>query len=66
MVERKNLYDALQYLRVVASHMAKDGITSYCQQVCGGGQCGTGPICQNGIDPQTQMPSVIISRLKCA
>lgn len=66
MVERKSLHDALQYLRVVASHMAHDGITSYCQQICGGGQCGTGPICQNGIDPTTQMPSVIIARLKIA
>lgn len=33
------------------------GITSYCQQVCGGGNCGTGKVCQYGIDPVTQMPA---------
>lgn len=64
MVERKNLHDALVYLRVAASRLANEGITSYCDQVCGGGQCGTGPICQEGIDPTTKMPSVIIARLK--
>jgi len=33
------------------------GITSYCQQVCGGCECGTGPACQYGIDPVTEMPA---------
>ncbi|MBI6883047.1 hypothetical protein [Pseudomonas putida] len=64
MVERKNLHDALQYLKVAASQLDNQGITSYCQQICGGGMCGTGPICQEGIDPETEMPSVLIGRLK--
>ena len=39
-------YDAL-----VAS-----GVTDYCNQVCGGGNCGTGTLCQYGIDEKTHMP----------
>lgn len=66
MVVRNSLHDGLAYLRVVASHMVNEGITSYCKQVCGGGNCGSGPICHKGIDPRSQMPSVIINRLKCA
>ncbi|WP_420213370.1 hypothetical protein ACN8ZM_39815 (plasmid) [Burkholderia aenigmatica] len=31
---------------------------SYCQQVCGGGECGAGPVCQHGIDPTTELPVV--------
>jgi len=33
------------------------GITSYCQQICGGGNCGSGRVCQIGIDSETQMPA---------
>ncbi|HDR9758719.1 hypothetical protein KDX16_32020 [Burkholderia vietnamiensis] len=33
-------------------------IESYCQQVCGGGECGTGTVCQHGIDPTTELPVV--------
>lgn len=32
-------------------------LTSYCQQVCGGGQCGAGPVCMYGVDPKTEMPA---------
>lgn len=32
------------------------GIESYCQQICGGGYCGTGSVCQYGIDAETEMP----------
>jgi hypothetical protein len=32
-------------------------LTSYCQQVCGGGECGTGPVCKYGVDPLTEMPA---------
>lgn len=32
------------------------GVTDYCNQVCGGGNCGTGPLCQYGIDSKTHMP----------
>ncbi|MDN7901457.1 DUF2591 family protein [Burkholderia cepacia] len=31
-------------------------IESYCQQVCGGGECGAGAVCQHGIDPTTELP----------
>jgi hypothetical protein len=37
--------------------LQRDGITSYCQQVCGGGQCGIkGRVCQMGINSETEMP----------
>jgi len=38
--------------------LLQHGITSYCQQICGSGNCGTGEVCQEGINPQTQMPAV--------
>lgn len=41
------------YLAVTGS-----GITSYCDQVCGGGLCGTGPLCQYGVDADTGMPPI--------
>lgn len=34
-----------------------DGITDYCEQVCGSGCCGSGPVCQFGIDHRTNMPA---------
>lgn len=33
-------------------------IDSYCQQVCGGGECGVGSVCQHGIDQTTELPVV--------
>jgi DNA (cytosine-5)-methyltransferase 1 len=33
-----------------------DPVTDYCGQICGGGECGTGPVCSMGIDPETHMP----------
>ena len=42
------------------SEAAESGITSYCYQVCGSRgsvMCGSGPICQFGIDVETQMPA---------
>lgn len=60
MAQAKSFQEALHYLHAVGSQLARDGITSYCQQVCGGGNCGNGPICMNGIDPETEMPSVVI------
>lgn len=33
------------------------GITDYCGQVCGGCECGSGPVCQYGIDHETHMPA---------
>ncbi|KSQ21597.1 DNA cytosine methyltransferase [Pseudomonas aeruginosa] len=39
------------YLEVVRS-----GVTSYCDQVCGNPQCGSGQVCGLGIDTSTRMP----------
>jgi DNA (cytosine-5)-methyltransferase 1 len=33
-------------------------LESYCQQVCGGGECGTEKLCAVGVDAQTQMPDM--------
>lgn len=33
------------------------GITSYCQQVCSSTNCGIGAVCQEGINPETQLPA---------
>ena len=37
-----------------------ESITSYCQQVCGGGECGTEVLCPLGIDRRTQMPATVV------
>lgn len=34
------------------------GITSYCDQICGGGNCGSGPVCQDGINSETGLPGL--------
>lgn len=39
-----------------AEALAASGVTDYCNQVCGGGNCGTGAVCQYGIDHKTHMP----------
>lgn len=39
---------------------ASDGVTDFCSQVCGGGQCGTGPSCHLGIDPATRQPATMV------
>ncbi|WP_413460542.1 hypothetical protein [Herbaspirillum huttiense] len=44
----------------LAKALRADGITDYCGQVCGGGECGTGPLCVNGIDSSTHMPPVTV------
>ena len=36
--------------------LVASGVTDYCNQVCGGGNCGTGTLCQYGIDEKTHMP----------
>ncbi len=41
--------------------LQEEGIDSYCQQVCGGGMCGVGPVCHMGIDSSTQLPPKYIS-----
>lgn len=32
-------------------------LVSVCQQVCGGGNCATGPVCPEGVDPLTELPA---------
>ncbi|MDT4887378.1 hypothetical protein FQZ97_1238260 [compost metagenome] len=34
------------------------GISSYCGQVCGGGNCGAGELCYVGINPNTRLPGL--------
>lgn len=36
--------------------LVASGVTDYCNQVCGGGNCGTGPLCMYGINAETHMP----------
>jgi len=36
--------------------LREDGVTDYCNQVCGGGNCGGDGLCQYGIDSKTHMP----------
>lgn len=38
--------------------LRNEGITSYCQQICGGGNCGSGLVCQEGISSKTEMPAI--------
>lgn len=33
---------------------AEAELPDYCEQVCGGSQCGAGPVCANGIDVETR------------
>ena len=41
-----------------AAALRASGVTDYCNQVCGGGNCGGAGLCQYGIDPNTHMPPV--------
>lgn len=36
--------------------LRESGVTDYCNQVCGGGNCGGDGLCQYGIDSKTHMP----------
>lgn len=42
---------------VTPEALEAEGITDYCAQVCGSGCCGSGPVCQFGIDHKTNMPA---------
>ncbi|WP_432263161.1 hypothetical protein [Cupriavidus sp. TMH.W2] len=42
--------------------LADDGVTSYCEQICGGGQCGTGQLCHKGVDLMTEMPAPLCDK----
>lgn len=46
-----------EYLAIATVNDGHEGITDYCGQVCGGGECGTGAVCQYGMDPETHMPA---------
>lgn len=39
-----------------AAALRESGVTDYCSQVCGGGNCGGEGLCQYGIDSKTHMP----------
>lgn len=45
-----------EFTETSASALLQSGVDDYCNQVCGGGNCGSGTLCQYGIDPQTHMP----------
>jgi DNA (cytosine-5)-methyltransferase 1 len=50
--------------KVVNPYLAalqEEGIDSYCMQVCGGGQCGIGPVCHMGIDQDTHLPPMYVN-----
>ena len=36
--------------------LVASGVEDYCNQVCGGGNCGNDDLCQYGIDSETHMP----------
>ncbi|MFT6464751.1 MAG: DNA (cytosine-5)-methyltransferase 1 [Halopseudomonas sp.] len=38
--------------------LRSEGITSYCQQICGGNDCGPGLNCNEGINSLTEMPGI--------
>lgn len=42
---------------VTAEALVADGIVDYCDQICGGGNCGGAIVCMNGIDFRTHMPA---------
>lgn len=39
-------------------NLRQEGISSYCYQVCGGGECGAGQLCQYGINADSQLPGL--------
>lgn len=43
-------------------HFKQEGITSYCDQICGGNNCGTGKLCLMGIDDKTKMPGPLCEK----
>jgi len=50
--------------RIPTLWLKLQGIESYCQQICGGGNCGSGPVCLNGIDPTTEMPGIDVDLMR--
>lgn len=42
----------------ITSELHEQGITDYCGQVCGGGECGSGATCLYGVDPRTHLPGI--------
>ncbi len=38
--------------------LRQEGISSYCGQICGGGNCGAGQLCSFGINSESQMPGL--------
>ncbi len=48
--------EAESFTEANAAALRASGITDYCNEVCGGGQCGGAGLCQYGIDSATHMP----------
>lgn len=44
------------FTEMSAAALREAGVTDYCNQVCGGGNCGSERLCQYGIDSKTHMP----------
>lgn len=40
------------------TELRQAGISTYCGQICGGGNCGAGPLCMYGINSHSQMPGL--------
>jgi len=59
MSEGRNAVTVQVLRRIQRTHeLHEQGITDYCGQVCGGGECGNGPVCLYGIDPRTHLPGI--------
>lgn len=43
-------------LMLLQHELLHEGVFDYCNQVCGGGECGSGPVCLYGIDAATHLP----------
>ena len=55
------LLEGYWFTELSAAQLRKSGVTDYCNQVCGGGNCGGEGLCQHGIDPNTHMPPEVTS-----
>lgn len=55
------LLEGYWFTELSAAQLRKSGVTDYCNQVCGGGNCGGEGLCQYGIDSNTHMPPEVTS-----
>jgi hypothetical protein len=55
-VKKETLEEFKRTWVAIAHEIERDGIQSYCQQICGAYKnCGTERVCQLGVDEQTEM-----------